>query len=151
MEHQHERVAQTLHQVNATLPAWRTSAGTTVRDEWVAALIFHRSVLVEHLDDEEQHLLPVVERYVTEQEWASLGQHFVTTTPKTKLIIFLGAVLEEASTAERHALLDAMPPAARLVWGTVGQRIYTRRMRQVRRRPLGEDEPRPVAPVRLGR
>ena len=117
----------------------------------VAALSFHRSVLVEHLDDEEQHLLPVVECYLTEHEWAALGQHFVTTTPKTKLIIFLGAVLEEANTAERDALLEAMPFAARLVWGTVGQRIYTRRMRRVRRRPMSEDETRPVTPIGLGR
>jgi hemerythrin-like domain-containing protein len=150
MEHQHERVAQTLHQVDAALPVWRTSAGTTARDELVAALIAHRSVLIEHLDDEERHLLPLVTRYLTEHEWASLGEHFVATTPKTKLIIFLGAVLEEASTAERRALLDAMPLVARLIWGTVGQRTYVRRMRQVRR-PLGGDEPRSETRVRIGR
>lgn len=53
-------------------------------------------------------------------------------TPKPQLLVFLGAVLEEASPAEAATVLGAMPRAARLVWRTVGRRIYARRMRRVR-------------------
>ena len=54
-------------------------------------------MLIEHLDDEEGHLLPLAARHLTSPEWAALGEHFVATTPKAQLLIFLGAVLEEAT------------------------------------------------------
>ena len=61
-----------------------------------------------------------------------MGQHFVATTPKAELLIFLGAVLEEATPDERAALLSAMPRVARLAWRSVGRRRYASHIRRVR-------------------
>ena len=76
MEAQHERVAASLDQVMACLPAWQASARTPERDRLVAALTAHRAVVLEHLDDEEAHLLPVAARHLTRQEWDAQGEHF---------------------------------------------------------------------------
>ena len=86
MEHQHGRVADTLANVMGVLPAWQASAAADRRDELVSALSTHRRVLIEHLDDEEGHLLPLAARHLTGPEWAALGEHFVATTPKAELL-----------------------------------------------------------------
>ena len=135
MEAQHERVAASLDQVMLALPAWQASASTSARDGLVAALSAHRSIVVEHLDDEEAHLLPLAGQYLTQEEWAAQGEHFLAATPKRHLLIFLGAVLEDADAGERASVLAAMPALPRWIWRTAGQRIYARRMRRLRGRP----------------
>lgn len=132
MERQHAQVADTLARALETLPAWQASAAADRRDDLVRALSFHGRVLVEHLDDEESHLLPLAAIRLTSPEWAALGEHFVATTPKAQLLIFLGAVLEEATPDERAALLGAMPRVARLAWRSVGRRHYASHIRRVR-------------------
>jgi len=69
MEAQHERVDASLGEVMACLPAWQASARTPERDRLVAALTAHRAIVLEHLDDEEAHLLPVAARNLTRREW----------------------------------------------------------------------------------
>ena len=139
MEAQHERVAESLDQVMLALPAWQASASTPARDALVDALSEHRGVLLEHLDDEEAHLLPVAGRYLTQPEWDALGEHFLASTPKRQLLIFLGAVLEDADAGERASVLTAMPAAARLIWQTYGQISYARHIKRVRGRAAGLD------------
>ena len=83
--------------------------------------------------------------YLTAREWAALGEHFVATTPKSELLIFLGAVLERAQTEdERTALLAAMPIVARLAWWSIGRRRYASHIRRVRVHAIDN---RPVSPM----
>jgi hemerythrin-like domain-containing protein len=132
MEAQHERVASTLARAGTALAAWEASAAEPARDDLVAALTDHRAVLLEHLDDEESALLPLAARHLSVAEWAAQGEHFLQHTPKASLLVFLGAVLEDADPRERRAFLDDLPLPARLVWYAAGQRVYARRVRRVR-------------------
>ncbi|MFD0568436.1 hemerythrin domain-containing protein [Kitasatospora gansuensis] len=132
MEQQHERVAASLVAAEAAFLAWEPTAGASERDVLVAALTEHRAVLTEHLDDEERELLPLAARQLSVSEWSALGEHFLASTPKPKLLLFLGIVLEDAEPAERAALLGAIPRPARLLWSLVGRPQYARRVRAVR-------------------
>ncbi|MER5465425.1 hemerythrin domain-containing protein [Streptomyces sp. NPDC002668] len=132
MEAQHEKVAATLARAEAAVPAWERAAGETERDVLVAALVEHRAVLVEHLDDEEESLLPLAERHLSAREWNALGDHFMASTPKPKLLFFLGMVLEEADRSERSMILGPLPFAARLLWYAVGRPQYARKIRRIR-------------------
>lgn len=132
MEEQHERVATTLTKVEAALPRWASAAGEAERDELVAALWDHRAVLLEHLDDEEKELLPLAERHVSAQEWNRMAEHFQATTPKPKQLIFLGAVLEEATPDERAEILGTLPRPVRWLWHLAGSGRYTRHVRKIR-------------------
>ncbi|MGW6573462.1 hemerythrin domain-containing protein [Streptomyces sp. NPDC054945] len=133
MEAQHDRVAASLAAVGEALPAWEGRAGEAERDVLVSLLAEHRTVLLEHLDDEEESLLPLAARHLSAHEWDRLGEHFLATTPKPKLLFFLGMVLEEADRAERASMLASLPLAGRLLWRTVGRPAYARRVRAVRR------------------
>jgi hypothetical protein len=117
--------------LHARLDTGSQFAGSDVVAQLVV-LAEHRDVLTTHLDDEEARLLPLASRHLTTAEWARLGDHFVASTPKSQLIIFLGAVLEDADPGERASILPALPRAARIVWATIGRLIYARHMRVVR-------------------
>ncbi|MFD8289048.1 hemerythrin domain-containing protein [Streptomyces lavendulae] len=132
MEAQHERIAATLAAAGEALTGWEHGADEAARDALVAVLAEHRAVLVEHLDQEEESLLPLAARHLSAHEWNALGEHFMTHTPKPKLLFFLGMVLEEADRPERAAMLSALPLPARLLWYAVGRPAYTRRIRTVR-------------------
>ena len=84
------------------------------------ALTAHGAVLLEHLDDEEAHVLPLIAEHLTVAEWARLGERFAAETPKGKLLFFLGLILEDASPAERDMMLGNLPAPARALWRAVG-------------------------------
>jgi hemerythrin-like domain-containing protein len=132
MEAQHERVGATLTRLDAAVPAWEATAGADERDTLVAALADHRAVLLEHLDDEETTLLPLAAEHITEQEWASLGEHLVANTPRRTLLTLFGLVLEDADPAERATLLSVLPAPVRALWHLIGRPRYARHISRVR-------------------
>lgn len=82
MEVRHERIVETSATGDALVKAWSLTADAESRDRLVAAPEEHREVLVEHLDDEGAHLLPLAERSLTLDEWNSLSGHVVLSTPR---------------------------------------------------------------------
>ncbi len=132
MEHQHERVQKGLDRIDAAMPEWERAADPAVRDHLAGLFADHRAALLEHLDDEEKHVLALIEEHLSVAEWAAAGARFATETPKDKLLLFLGAMLEEATAAERAHMLAGLPMAARLAWFLVGRRQYARRVGLVR-------------------
>jgi hemerythrin-like domain-containing protein len=132
MEEQHERVAAGLAEVQMLLPGWQKAPGAAGGEAIAAALEAHRDALVEHLTDEEDHLLALIEEHLTVAEWNKLGERFAEVTPKDKLLFFLGALLEEATPEEAATMLGTLPVPARIVWRLVGKRQYATRTRRLR-------------------
>ena len=132
MQAQHERVDSYAAQIAALLDGWEASA-STVRGEQLARLVEDfTAALVEHLDLEEREILPLCTAHVTAQEWNRLGEHGREHMSPRQLPLLLGAALEEASEAERAAMLGAMPAPVRLLVRTVGAWQYRRYVRRVR-------------------
>jgi hemerythrin-like domain-containing protein len=132
MEEQHSRVAAGLAEIETLLTGWAATASPATGEALATALERHRETLVEHLTDEEDHLLPLIERHLTVAEWERLGENFGTETPKDKLLFFLGALLEEATPEEAADLMRKVPAPARLVWRLAGRRMYAKRTRRLR-------------------
>ncbi len=132
MEAQHSRVAAGLTEIEALLAQWETTASADTGEVLATALERHRETLVEHLTDEEDHLLSLIEEHLTVAEWSRLGENFASNTPKDKLLYFLGALLEEATPEEAAELLGKLPAPARLIWRLVGRRKYAQRTRRLR-------------------
>ena len=132
MEEQHERVAGTLATIGGLLTAWERTADPAVGADLAAAYEAHRAALVEHLTDEENHLLSLIEEHLTVAEWNRLGERFAVETPKDKLLFFLGALLEEATPAEKAHMLGNLPAPARALWAVYGRFSYARSTRRLR-------------------
>jgi hemerythrin-like domain-containing protein len=132
MEAQHQRVDTLLSRALDLLPTWESTASTPARDELADVYDALWPVLLEHLVAEETEVLPLVGEHITQEEWNRLGERFERETPKSKLMLFLGALLEEATPAEADMMLAKLPSPARMIWHLIGRRSYTRRIRTVR-------------------
>jgi hemerythrin-like domain-containing protein len=132
MEAQHERVSGTLDRIHALVPEWERAAEPGLRDRIVAELADHRAALVEHLEDEETYVLALIEQHLTAAEYNAAGERFAAQTPKDKLLLFLGALLEEATPEEAAHMLSGLPLPARLAWRLIGKRQYAKRTTLIR-------------------
>ena len=75
------------------MPALAIRALGGHRGPLVSALTEHRAALLEHLHDEEEYILPLIEEHLTVAEWARLGERFAEEVPKDKMLFFLGITL----------------------------------------------------------
>ncbi|MER5428428.1 hemerythrin domain-containing protein [Streptomyces sp. NPDC002588] len=132
MEEQHRRIDRTLEAVEEWTPAWERAADRIAGEELALALEAHRAALLEHLDDEERLVLPLVAGHLTVAEWDVVGTRGLERIPKNRLFIALGAILEEATPEERAYFLGRAPLAGRLLWAVVGRRQYAAACRAIR-------------------
>jgi hypothetical protein len=134
MEAQHERLHQPLARIGEILPRWRDRALAADRDA-LADVVAQASVaLDEHLADEEREVLPLIEEHLSPAEWAAVGERGREVIPKGPGgLVFLGAVLEEASPAETRRFLADLPAPARILWRLVGERVSGRSRDRIRK------------------
>lgn len=95
MEAQHERVATVLEDIERVRAQWRSTARPAERDELARLLDELYVSLCEHLDAEEERLLPIAARNVTEEEWLELGEEGVKELRKPDLPLVLGMMQYE--------------------------------------------------------
>jgi hemerythrin-like domain-containing protein len=133
MEGQHARLQALLDEIGGVNPRWRATATTADRDRLADLAAQASAALDEHLADEETELLPLVEEYVTPAEWHALNQRAQRTLPKNaKILVFLGAILEEATDREAAMFMRQLPWPVRLIWRLAGRRAYSRALARVR-------------------
>ncbi|MCS0600397.1 hemerythrin domain-containing protein [Streptomyces sp. LP11] len=132
MEDQHGTIDTTLNQAAVLLTTWRETADPDTALRLADVLDTHRDALTEHLDDEERLVLPLVAEHLTVAEWDEVGRRGLETLPKNKVLLALGAILEDATPAERAYFLGRAPLAGRLLWRLVGRRQYASRCRALR-------------------
>lgn len=135
METQHQDIDRGLAAVADALATWREDAGKDAGEALAAALDEHRTTLLEHLDHEEEFVLPLIAEHLTVAEWDLVGARGLETIPKNKVLLALGAILEDATPQERAFFLSRVPVVGRLAWKYVGQRQYARRCRELRGTP----------------
>ncbi|MGW1559330.1 hemerythrin domain-containing protein [Streptomyces sp. NPDC002144] len=132
MEQQHQRIDRSLTVVAEWLPVWRRDADPVAREELALALTEHRAALLEHLDDEERLVLPLVAAHLTVAEWDMVGRRGLEELPRNKVMTAVGAILEDATPEERAYFLGKAPFLGRLLWKTVGRRQYAASCRALR-------------------
>ncbi|HEY8984570.1 MAG TPA: hemerythrin domain-containing protein [Streptomyces sp.] len=134
MEAQHRELSEGIDEVQALMDRWQARALAEDRDELAEALRRHHRLLCAHLDEEERQVMPLVALHVSEKDWQALGERGLAETPRDRLMISLGAVLEDASPEEREEFLGRLPMPARVLWKLLGQRQYRRETDRVRGR-----------------
>lgn len=132
MQDQHEHIAATLAGAGSLVRVWEAVPGAETGVPAASALSAHHEALLEHLSDEERYILPLVSEHLTVTEWNDLKRRVEEETPRSQLMLLLGAVLEDADQEERAEILRTLPGPARLTWRVYGRRRYARRVRQVR-------------------
>lgn len=124
MREQHAEMLLHLQALDAALPAWR--AGGTGKDAAAVQLALDgiNAALAVHLPDEEEHIVPVMERVLTQKEVDAAGRHGRKATPKGRTFHQLGAILAAQPDGGREWQRKHLPAPVRLVWRLVGRSRY---------------------------
>lgn len=121
---EHEAVGAAMRRSRASLQTWSRpgSDGKELADELSTV---HGS-LCAHLDREEAEVLPLVGDNISEEEWAELADRGFGAMPKSRALVFLGHILEEADEDERTRFLHKVPPPVRLLFKVRGRHVHSR-------------------------
>ncbi len=124
MKEQHAEMLVHLTALDRALPPWRASGRSADAAAVTAALTGVNAALALHLPDEEEHIVPVMERVLTQREIDAAGEHGRRATPKGKTFAQLGAILAAQPDGGREWQRKNLPLLFRLVWRLVGRSRY---------------------------
>lgn len=130
MGKQHEVVAERSERVRTLLATWRRTPAdgeglATALDEFTAAL-------VEHLDEEEAHVVPLIRAHITAEEWTAFGQETFEKFTNPEKLVATGTLEEVASPEEAAWFVGDLPFPIKLMWRLHGRRKYARYMQRVK-------------------
>jgi hemerythrin-like domain-containing protein len=129
---QHHEVAAAIDRAEAANRAWRQNPDAQERHELADALEALNAALQTHLDDEEQHVVPLAATTLTQEEWNEIGEHSRSEIPKDRLFVAFGMLLEPLSDEDRRYMLAEVPGFVKLLWRFVGQRSWHKYATQLR-------------------
>lgn len=124
MESQHARVDGLIEEIDALTPRLRDTADPEVRDrlaDLVDTLYVH---LAEHLDAEEQRLLPIAARTLTQAEWDRLGEIGRSTSPKGYGMLVMGMFLHDGGPDGAAVMLAQAPRPVRWLVPKLARRAF---------------------------
>jgi hypothetical protein len=124
MKAQHAELLVHLRELDAALPAWRSSGASTDAAAVVSALNGINLALAEHLPDEESNIVPVMETVITQQEVDALAEHGRKATPKEFMFLQLGAILAAQPDGGVAWQKAHLPGPVRLIWRVIGRSKY---------------------------
>lgn len=131
METQHETVADLLEQTVELRAEWRKDADANRAAQLAAVYARLHDALIEHLDAEEQHVMPLVESCITEKEWAKIGKAAQRSTPVKDGPRMLGMLAYDGDPDVIRQMLGAVPAPARGIVLKVGRRAYAKHAARV--------------------
>jgi len=132
MEDQHLHVAALIPRAQELLPGWAAQPSAQRGEDLATTFEQIAAVLDEHLGEEEKQILPLVEEYLTLEEWARLGQHATASLSPPDLMASLAAILEEADDDERAMFTVVLPPPVLSMFVEQAEPAYRDRMQQLR-------------------
>ncbi|WP_433162896.1 hemerythrin domain-containing protein [Kribbella sp. CA-247076] len=124
MEAQHERVGALLTEIEQLRPQWRATARPADTDELARLLDELYVSLVEHLEAEEERLLPIAARTVTEAEWNQLGEAGVAKLRKQEMPLVLGMVQYEGDPEVVARIVGNTPVLIRWIVPRLSRRAF---------------------------
>ncbi len=137
MEEQHQQIDVSVAQVRAAMAAWRSDPTPATSSALADRLGEFLVVLENHLDEEEQVVVPLIDRHLTRAEWQDVGERgFEKFTPAQRWIA-TGQMVEVATPEEVAMMFGQLPPPVKVLWHLIGKRKYRRYITSVRGAQLG--------------
>jgi len=126
MESQHERVDGLIQEIGTLLPGWTRDAdaatGRRLADLF-DTLYVH---LVEHLDAEEERLLPIAARCMTQTEWDEMGETARREAPREEGLLALGMFQHDGDPEVIALMVSQAPAPVRWLLPRLARRAFRR-------------------------
>ncbi len=135
MESQHERADALNQEIGELLPRFRETAAADVRDRLADTLDTLHVHLVEHLDAEEERLLPIAARTMKQEEWDAMGERGRSGTPRKEMALTLGMYQYEGDPEVIAEMLAEAPPPVRWIVPRLSRRAFRKHAMRVHGTP----------------
>jgi hemerythrin-like domain-containing protein len=112
---QHAAIDAAISEVAESLAAWRLEAAAGSRERLATALDKLLPILLEHMDFEEQHVVPVMEKYITLGEWNQLIQAVAVDLVPVDMPLEFGMIMYEGDPEIVDVAVSNMPEELRPV------------------------------------
>jgi hemerythrin-like domain-containing protein len=122
---QHDDVVGLVDDARSTLARWAETGSSADALAVAGAMTALCDVLVPHLGEEEQVILPICSDHISPAEWAELPVHGFSHFGGDKPWIVLGLILDNMPEAHREFLVANMPPPAQAMWTGFGHQAYS--------------------------
>ncbi|GAB2480841.1 hemerythrin domain-containing protein [Jatrophihabitans fulvus] len=130
-EAQHAAIDAALDEVTRRREAWAVHADAATAESLIEALDHLFALVREHLDHEEEQLLPLAAAMLSPAEWAAIGERAAAAIPKPALALAFGMFAYEGDPAVVRQMLGEAPPPVRVLLPRLAPRLYARRARRV--------------------
>jgi hemerythrin-like domain-containing protein len=124
MEDQHLQIDTALNDLLGAARRWKASGTETDRDAAAAAADRLLPPLNAHLVLEESLILPLIDQYLTDQEWKAVMAASTSKIAPGKRALALGMVLHGADDEMRALLREAIPTVLWLIFRPLAARAY---------------------------
>ncbi|WP_433286156.1 hemerythrin domain-containing protein [Pseudonocardia sp. CA-142604] len=115
MERQHKEIEDAASEVDTATRVWRASAASPDRDALAGAIDRLLPLLTGHMRTEEEHVVPLMERYITAAEWNRMVQAGSADVDPESLPLAFGMAMYEGDPEIVDAAIANMPPDARTI------------------------------------
>lgn len=123
MTDEHREAMVLLEEAKSILEAWPAGDATT-QSAALGALVALNAQLVDHLDEEEEAVLPLAAANLSAEEWGALPGHGMANFHGDKIWLILGLIRERMNDEQRAAMLEHMPPPALEMWNGFGEQAF---------------------------
>jgi iron-sulfur cluster repair protein YtfE (RIC family) len=124
MVSQHESMVALMATAREQAAAWIANPAVQERAALHTTLIQLEKVLLHHLAVEEQEVVPLISRDLTQEEFAAVGAHSRASMSPEELAVGLGFILQDTSAERGEAILAGMPPEARAGFEQFGRPAF---------------------------
>jgi hypothetical protein len=114
----------TLRDLSTHARQWASIGTAPARDAFARACARVADAVDASIGAEEDALLPLVGRYLPDDEWALVARSARCTLSGREQMLVLGLTLEDASAIDRARLVAGLPASARTAWRVVGRRTF---------------------------
>lgn len=129
---QHELLDVPMAAAGDAINRWRIDPRADNTAALCDALSAFSKVLTPHCRDEEEMILPLASRYLSEAEWVEMFPHEAQNYRADKSWLMLGLTLERYDEAQGAALLARLPEARRTLWNDEWSSAFQEFMTDVR-------------------
>jgi Hemerythrin HHE cation binding domain len=121
---QHAPVLVSINAAEDTVAAWRAAPTTETATATLTSLAALDGQLTEHLDEEEDIVIPIAARYITAPEWGELPGHGMAHFTGDKPWLVIGLIREQMTDDQRAEMDAHMPPPIAEFWATAGEPMF---------------------------
>jgi hemerythrin-like domain-containing protein len=113
MEEQHRAIHDRLGQVKEAARSWRHTAPAGARDALAEAIEPLLVVISEHLALEEERVVPLIEKYLTQSEYALAARESAAAVDPGELLIAFGTTIYDGGPGAMEVMMSHVPAGQR--------------------------------------